>query len=218
MGGIGIYAVNPPRRDNADGRIFFVQHIADLNRRSRTLHVGGQGGGVERAPANFNCLAAVPHRKRGQPQLRIFRCLLREALEDAREPGRVERASRTQHVECHRARCQGFSRIGQRHHHVRRHFLLGDRLGTGVHLRLPFADLGLQFGGYGHTRGRLEVRPEYRRRHHGHHGQRRLTQETGTEPFAVWAQAYFVEIDVLAHGLPPSSPRRAAPIASRRAA
>ena len=33
MGGVGIHAVNAPGRNNADGRIFFIQHIADLNRR-----------------------------------------------------------------------------------------------------------------------------------------------------------------------------------------
>ena len=34
MGGVGIDAVNPTGRDDADGRVFLVEHIADLNRRS----------------------------------------------------------------------------------------------------------------------------------------------------------------------------------------
>ena len=33
MRGIAVHAVHAPRGDDANGRIFFVQHIADLNRR-----------------------------------------------------------------------------------------------------------------------------------------------------------------------------------------
>ena len=63
MGGIGIDAVHAAGGDDADGRVFLVEHIADLNRRSvraqniAVFHIKGILHGTGRMVfGNVQCL------------------------------------------------------------------------------------------------------------------------------------------------------------------